>query len=224
MEHIYFLPEWFITYGIGLELVFAIITLLVAIYAFKTYKLGLQKQTKLFGLGFLSISLSYIIWFILNLFALIELSEGTFALDLNGATRLINLGAYAHIIFFLLGLILLVYTNLKIKSPGTFSLLFSIIFVSIILTNSKALLFYAISSILIFYLAIHYLFEYKEKRNSHLELMFFSFVFLFLGTLELIFTTAYSTHYAIAHIFILISYVLILINLVSVFKNGQKKK
>ncbi len=218
------MPEWFITYGVGMELIFAVVTLLVAIYAFKIYRLSSQKESELFGLGFLLISLSYITWFILNISALIKLNEGIVALQIDNALALINLGAYLHIFLSLLGLILLVYVNLRIKSIGTLLLLISLSIFPLIFSNNQAILFYFISSILISYLVMHYFYEYKKKKNTHMALMLSAFAFLFLGTFELIFTHEDRMHFVIGHIFILISYTMLLINLISVFKDGQKKK
>ena len=224
MERLYFLPQWFIMYGLGLELVFAIITFLVALYAYKVYKLTSQKEHKLFSLGFLLVSFSYICWFILNLFALIELNDNLLTLEIGNAVKLINLGAYLHILFSLLGLIFLVYTSLKVKRAGIFVLISSLTIFSILLTDRKALMFYFLSSILVLYLVAHYFLEYRKKKNIRLIVMSSAFFFLFLGTFELIFTSRYSEDYVVGHIFILISYLIILLNLASVFKNGQKKQ
>ena len=65
MANLFLIPKWFFGYGVAFELIFAIITLAVALYSFKVYKLSNQNQPKLFGIAFLFFSISYFIQSIL---------------------------------------------------------------------------------------------------------------------------------------------------------------
>jgi len=224
MGYFYFLPKWFVVYGLGLEFVYTVITFLVAIYSYKIYRASLQRELKLFSLGFLSISLSYLSWFFLNLLAFFELRDvDANIIAINTANRLLNIGAHTHIFFFLFGMIILAYLTLKVKSSRTIILMFSLITLPMVLSEDRAILFYSISSVLLLFLVAHYLFEYSEKRNPKLALMLSAFVLLFIGTFELIFSTKAYVHYISGHIFIFLSYMLVLANLISVFNYGQKK-
>lgn len=224
MGYLYSLPKWFIIYSIGFEFVFAFITLLVAIYAYKIYRISCQNEHKLFSLGFFSISFSYVMWFLLNLSALFELNESTSALNITNAINYINLGAYAYMIFFLVGLVILTYITLKVDSNKTLALISSIIFLSIFLASNKGSLFYSFSAILVLFLGIHYFMEYLDKRNPRLAVMLAAFIFLFLGMVDLLLTSFNSVYFVVGHLFMVISFVLILFNLMSALKNGKKKK
>jgi len=217
-------PKWFVGYTLGLELIFAIVTLCVSLLAFKVYKITKEREPKLFSIGFLSIFFSYIIWFALNLVALFELNESTEALNIGTAISLINLGAYAHLFFFMAGIITLTYTTLEIKSRRALAMISSIIFIVIILSESKTVLFYSISAVLILFLAVNYLIKYKVNNNPRLITMLTAFFFLFISMFELALSVNNRTHFVIGHVFMFVAYFLILINLGYVLNHGQKKK
>lgn len=224
MDYLYFVPKWFVIYGLGLEFMFSIVTLLVGIYSLKVYHISKNKDIKTFGIGFLLISLSYIIWLFLNFFSLIEINEGTKVLELKEAFNIINIGAYAHIFLFIIGLITLIYATLKFKDYKTFLLLSIVSIFSIIFSTNKSLLFYIISAIFLLYLAIHYLNEYRIKNNSRLAITFSAFTLLFVGSIEIIRSKLNIINYAVGHFLILIAYILILINIIKIAKNGKKTK
>jgi len=73
MPHIYLVPQWFFGYDSILELAFAIVTLLVGVYAFKIYKISGQRQLRLFGTAFMSFSLAYFVISYLNFCVISEL-------------------------------------------------------------------------------------------------------------------------------------------------------
>ena len=66
MAGLYIIPEWFLGYDIALNLLFGIITLIVSLYAFKIYRLSSLKQSKLFGISFSFISISYFVQYYLK--------------------------------------------------------------------------------------------------------------------------------------------------------------
>ena len=157
MVNIYLAPRWFFGYDVMLELAFAVITLIVGIYAFKVYKLSGQRQSKLFGIAFLFISVSYFIQSFLNFAIISKLNEKICtALKINSVDVLNSIGLYAYMLFFITGLITLVYMTLRFKSVKTYSLSLIIIILSLLFTSNSLHLFYLLSSILLIYIFIHY--------------------------------------------------------------------
>ena len=225
MERLYYIPLWFVKYSIGLELIFAIVTLLIAIFAFKIYNLTAQRQLKLFSLGFFATALSYIIWFTLNSFALARLNDQTSMLLIDQTSDIVNLAAYGHVILYLTGLAILVYTTLKSESLRTLTLLIAMSIIPIFVTCNTALLFNVIAAIYLAYLVIHYAAEYKEKRIQNTLYILTAFILLLTGTIELLFSTGHYLNFVIAHICILGSYLLLLASLARIYlSNGAKKK
>lgn len=218
------MENWVLFCSIGMELVFAIVTFLVAMYAFKIYKIACQREQKLFALGFLSIALSYLLWFILNLSAINKLNVSTNIFEIKDAIGLFSFGAYAHMILFLAGLSMLVYITLKVENMRPLALIFSISILPLLIGPNAAVIFYAISVIFLLYLASHYFFEYFDNKNSHLITMLISFLLLAVGNFSLIIGIHKYQYYVLGHISSFAAYLLILINLILVLKHGKKKK
>jgi len=219
MANLYMVPNWFLGYDLILELAFAIISLIVSIYSFKIYRLSEQTQSKLFGIAFLFISISYFIQSFLNFTIISKLNENIrIILKIISVNVLNTIGIYAHILFFITGLITLTYMTLKIKSAKTYSLLFITIILSLVFSSNKLYLFYLLSSILLIYILIHYLTNYLKNKQSKTLLVLAAFAFLLFGSIHFIFAVNHSLYYVIGHSLELIAYLLILINLILVVR------
>jgi hypothetical protein len=217
-------PVWFLGYDIFLEVVFALVTLAVALYSFKIYKISDQRESRIFGISFLSISISYSLWAILNGFAVSKLLNESYCfLDIKSATIFSALGIYTHILFFLIGLIALTYMTLKVKSSKIFSLIFALVILPALLIEEKHIVLYLFSSVLLLFIIAGYIDEYRSKKNKKVLLTFFAFVFLFFGRFDFIFTKHNPLFYVAGHFLEMIAYVLILISLVEVIINKPKK-
>ena len=223
MVYLYLAPKWFVFYSLGLELVFAFVTLLVALYAYKVYRITKEEQTRLFSLGFISISLSYLIWGILNLAAITELNSTTTALELKEVSSLLSFGVYSHIVLFLLGLLIIGFNTFKIKNFRAFLLILLLGGLAVFSPGQTAKMYYVVSGLLLVFIAGHYLFEYTQRKNRGLFIMFFSFSLLFIALFELMLSVWTTVDYVIAHMLVLASYLLILANLLLTLKHGKKK-
>lgn len=219
MVNIYLAPRWFFGYDVMLELAFAVITLIVGIYAFKVYKLSGQRQSKLFGIAFLFISVSYFIQSFLNFAIISKLNEKICtALKINSVDVLNSIGLYAYMLFFITGLITLVYMTLRFKSVKTYSLSLIIIILSLLFTSNSLHLFYLLSSILLIYIFIHYFLNYLNNKKLNTLLILIAFAFLLFGHIHFIFSVDHGLYYVIGHFLEIIAYTLILINLILVVK------
>ncbi len=212
-------PEWFFQQSIMLELVFAIITLLVALFSFKIYNLSKQRSAIWFGAGFLLFSISYFIQSMLNIGILYRLSENV---QVIGEVRqIINLGLTAlnlHMILMITGLVILTHISLKEKSFRNFLLLLAVTLTPIYLSKDAVFLFFIISSILLAFLTLTYLQNYTSNKKFNTYLVFSAFLLLFLSNIHFVFTATDKLFYVIAHYFELFSYTLILTNLILVLK------
>jgi hypothetical protein len=221
MSHPFLIPAWFFNYVILFDLAFAIITFIVGLFAFKIYKLSNQKQSKLFGIAFIFISIHYFIQSFLNYSIISKLNENICNfMKLESVNYFNTLGTYSHMILLMIGLITLVYMTLKIKSPEVYSLFLIISFIPILFASNKLFLFYALSSLFLIYISIHYLKNYINNKQPKTLLVLIAFLFLLFGSIHFIFSVDHSTYYIIGHFLELIAYILILINLILVLKNG----
>lgn len=215
----FLIPEWFFQYGMFFEFAFAIITLVVGLFAFKIYKLSNQKQSKLFGVAFIFISIHYFIQSFLNFLIVYKLNENICNLMKIQSVNTLNiLGIYSHMFFFVVGLIILVYMTLKIKSIETFSLLLILPLISVIFSSNKLYIFYAIASVLLIYISIYYLKNYLKNKQPKTLLVLIAFLFLLFGNIHFIFSVDHAIYYSIGHILELIAYSLILLNMFLILK------
>jgi hypothetical protein len=209
--------------SIGMEVIFAIVTILIAYYSLKIYKISYQKELKLFGIGFISIAFSYVVWILLNFGALTHIASRNLGEVLEGL-NLLTVGAYANIILFIVGLAVISFVTLKSDNFEYLALLISLSLAPVMLCTDKVFLFYVVSIIFFAYLAVHHLIGYIRKNNKSFLMMTSAFVFLSLGTIMFIFSGKDYTAYVVGHIFSFVAYILLLVNLIQSLKHGKKTK
>lgn len=215
----YLIPQWFFGYNVLLELVFAVVTLLVGIYAFRVYKMSGQGQSRLFAISFIFISISYFIQSLFNFLIVSELNrEVCNAIKLSNINTLNALGVYSHIFFFISGLLILTYMTLKTKSIKVFSIIFILSYAMLWLSIDTMYAFYFLSSVLLAYITIYYISSYIKRRRIGNLMVLIAFAFLFFGSVHFILSINHSLFYALGHILGLVAYILILANLVMIIR------
>ncbi|MBS3167870.1 hypothetical protein J4216_01980 [Candidatus Woesearchaeota archaeon] len=217
MISLYTIPLWFLNYTIILGLVFTIITLLVGLYSIKIYKLSMQKQSKIFGVGFLFIAFSY---FIKTLMLLIPFSKLHIEriIDVSTFSAWTSLGAYLHILFFLTGLITILYATLNVNNFRLFSLILALTIIPLTLSTLKLQAFHILASILLIYITGHYLMCYLSYGTKKNILVFLAFLSLLFVNIDLIFSQHSGIYYVLGDLLSFIAYGLILIKLILITK------
>jgi hypothetical protein len=226
MVNFYLSPKWFSGYDIILELVFAIILLTISIFAFNIYKKTKKDSVKILGISFSLMSLSYFIQSIFNLLMILQINSSLpRGINLKLISSINQLALNSHILFMTLGLILLSYMTLKTKNRKIFIYLAIIITFSILLiTTNRLFVFYILSSIFLLYIQIHFIRNYLKFKNLNALLILLAFLFLFLSNIIFTFSLYRKIFYFWAHIALLISYLLILLNFYTIRKNVKKKR
>jgi hypothetical protein len=207
--NIHICPTWFRGIDIFLELIFVIITAILSYQAYKLNKLCKAKECTSLSWGFGLLSASYAIQLIMN--ALAHTQSATLL------TLQIILGTY--IATHLIGLLLLAMTYAHLKKTSYFILMFSIVCVGLILTSTLTH-FYLVSAIILGYLAIHTAQSYAKNAHSKTLLVSIAFTLLTAGSVLLSVTDGIT--YTIAHLLVLLAYVLLLLTLLWV-KRYEKK-
>lgn len=156
MTSLYLIPNWFFYYSIIFEAIFAIAAGLVAYYSFKVHSLSKQKESEWFGLGFFLISVSYILWLLINAFLLDRIDDMVQGMDVGQIFSIWSSAVYFHMFFFLLGIIFITCTTLKSSNFKMCSLLSIVSLVAIALSCNKGLMFYIFASIFLAYLTIYH--------------------------------------------------------------------
>ncbi|MDO8460114.1 MAG: hypothetical protein Q7S74_03325 [Nanoarchaeota archaeon] len=223
MTYLYIVPKWFFGFGIGMEFLFAIATLIVALYSFAIYRLSLQRESKWFGIGFLMIAISYFIKAILNSFLLNEIKEGLRGIALEELNMIGLIGAYSHIILFTIGLVTLAYTTFKFPSWRLYILLIVTSLLTITISYNKVLAFHLVSGLFLLFISVYYINEYVKNKNSKTALVMLSFVLLFLSGLDIDSINFYSA-FVISHFIEFGAYLLIMISLFLTIRKRPLKR
>lgn len=205
-------PAWFYGYDIILESSFAIIAMVVALFSFRMYQKTRSSSVKLFGIAFMLISISYIIQSILNFMIITSLNQEICRMvKLRSVVMFENIGLLIHIVFFTIGLALLLYTTLRTKNTRLLWLLIIISFgVSFL---GSLYMFYFISTVYLAFISWHYIQNYLRKRQGNTLLIAFAFVFLLFGHFHYLIAVDHQTFYVIGHLLELFTYLLLAINL-----------
>ena len=219
MSYAYLVPSWFYGYDVVLELMFAIISLLVALIAFKIYKKISQNSVKLFAISFIFISVSYLLQSILNFLTISTLRNNMGAMaKMHSILFFNNIGLWIHFFLMTLGLATLLYTTLKIKKPRVIWLLIILSVLGIYQSANALSMFYLTSTIYLLFITKHYISNFLKNRQTNTILIAVAFLLLLFSHLHFLLSLNHMLFYAVGHILELFAYVLILVNLYQVFK------
>ncbi len=214
MGYVFVSPNWFFTYSIILEIIFALITLIVSYYAFKVYKLTDKKSTKLFSTAFIFICLSYFLQAMLNIIILWKMADRVVSMiNLRDAWLLNLFGLYAHALFFIIGLIILAYIQFKIDDIKIALLMVALVVASILFTSNKLMLFYMLSTIILVFIVSNYFLNYVRHKTPNTLLVLVGMIFLLFGVLHYFFAVDHEIYYVIGHVLQFLAYSMVLINL-----------
>lgn len=225
MEILYVVPAWFFATSIVLELIFAAVTLAVAYYSFKVYSLSGQRESKLFGVAFLIMAISFIIRSVLNIFVTNSINGDDMRTLTVGSIMVINnFSVYAYIFLMTISLMTLAYTTFKVNSSKIYSLLAITSILILVFAEIKAAAFYIMSILFLAYVVIHYYREYMDNRTKKKLQVLSAFVLLLISNVVFIKAGQNYLYFVTGHLLELASALLVLLSLASVIKYGQKKK
>lgn len=231
VEQLYYVPPWFQGYDIALQLLFGVITLVVSIYAFRLYGVARQRELKLFSGAFFFISLSYILWAVLNFSFISHISDSVnvvqfeeYRILTDSVFDLSSLGVYSHVFFFITGVITLLFMGLKVDKGQIYIFLISLILPVLFFSYNLRLTTYLIAAIMFAHISGRYVYDYMINSKGKSLSVLLAFVFLFLASLTFMYSGRNPFHYATGHLLTLGAYFLILVNFIRVLHYGQKKK
>lgn len=217
------IPSWFTASGIATEYVFGLVTLLIAFYAYRIYKLTHQRYTGLFTLSFISISIAYFIQATLNLLIVV----GVRSHDLVGAVAptvqqftfpLSVIAVSMHMLFMIGGLALLAYVTLKEANAPVYALFIVLSFIGLLTTSVLILTFYLLTSTYLLFITLQHYRKHKKQRTMNSLLIYFGFASIFLGNFQLALSMFLGIFYLFGHMTVLIGYFLLLASLLRVVK------
>ncbi len=211
--NIYSVDPKLVGYDASLQLVFALITFLLAYYAWKVSKLGNQRAAKRMSISFLLISVSYAILSLFNFLIIGQLNAGLPKMQLVGKIILFNgLGLYFQIVFMIAGLALFTHTSLNMQRMRVFWLLFLLCLAALHFGKTLFLSF-LLAAILLLFTTYHYVEHYRKKKSTTALLICLAFGFWCLAKINYLFLMYNQIFYHIGNAFELISFLLFLYTL-----------
>lgn len=217
-------PMWFHTTDLFIQLLFALVTLLIAFYSFRVYKITKTRYPFLFGFGFLAVSLAYLTQLFLDLLIRLQISSNDIisrVIGLEAAQTTFQLSALATISYIVLmvsGLGLLSYVTLKERGTKPLLLILSLSFVALLLAANYTVAFYLITSIFLLFMSAQYYQRHEKSRSIQSLYIFFGFALLFLGNILLALASIMISMYIIGHLLSLVGYIFLLASLLRVVK------
>lgn len=214
MSFVYVLPRWFSQFAIGMEFFFAILTLTIAYFAFKAYRITDQREPRLFSTGFLMISVSYLVWAFVNLYVINEIKTDLISFEVNKIALYGLIGLYAYMFLFVGGLVTLVYMTFKTRNVRLYSLILALSFAVIVSSANNFATFRLAASLLSLFVGLYYYNCYKDNLNKKTLLIMLSFFFLFLSSADFIFASIGQANYMLGHGLEFVAYALLLVSFV----------
>jgi hypothetical protein len=215
----YLAPAWFFGVDVIFQLIFGVITLLVAVYAFHIYKVTEKRQLEIFGLSFLLISISYLIQSLFNFLVLSKLDEGVCnAMKIPSVALFNTMGVFAHMIFMTGGLVLLGFMTFKTSKIRIFWLMLASTLLAVLLSLNHLYVFYVMTSVFLLFIAWHFIENYSKKKQTKTLLVAIAFVLLLLGRMQFVLALNDPMFYVIGHVLELFAYLFILWNFLLVRK------
>ncbi|MBT6505421.1 hypothetical protein HOK68_01425, partial [Candidatus Woesearchaeota archaeon] len=172
-------PAWFETYGIIFEIIFILITGLIALRSYRAYKLIKKKELLTFTLSFGLFCLAFFTQFIINLLIVLNKQSKDHLLSplntlntvITSNFQLSSMCYFFFSLFTICGLLLFIYLTFEIRNRRLLLLLFVLVVLAQITAINKIVLFYVFSTIFYGFIVEFY---YRKK----IKVAFLGFVFL----------------------------------------------
>ena len=225
MSNVFLVPSWFLGYDIIFEILFVMVTFMVAYLSFKVYNLSRQPKPKIFGIGFLLMSSGYLIQAILNSIFFFYIRHMAFSpRQANFVIVLYMIAVYAYTYLMLLGLITLVYMTFNVKRPKIHLLISLLVLMVLVSSVDKLMMFYIMSATISLFIFHHYIINYLKNKRTTSFLVLSGIGGMFLAYVIFIFSLDADIFYFIGHGVKLIAYIMILANLIHIFRKDKIHK
>jgi hypothetical protein len=210
---------WIFVYDVVLELLFAIVTLVVSLLAFKVYRVTSQKQVFYLAWGFLFVSLSNIFRSIINFLIITEINQDVSVMvKVQSIVTFNNMGIFLHLFFMILGLSLFAFMTFRTKDIRLLILITGLSLMAVFFSVNPLHNFHYVSSLLLIIISYYFIKNYLRNKKTMTLLVAIAFLFLLFGNIHFLFSVNHEVFYVIGHMLELVAYGLVLTNFFMVLK------
>ena len=220
MTNIYLSPEWFDPFSIIFEAFFFIVTLLLAIIAFRVRKSTGERSAGLFAWSFLMIAISYFCQSLFNFLVLSNLKQSICGSNLYSLAIFDAIGTYLQILFMMVGLSGLLYLTLHTQKKRVLMLLILVSLSFMYLSNNLIRAYFFLSLLYLVFISWHFYEHYLARKDTKTLVVATAFTLLILSRLVLSFVWRQDNDaaFVLAYFLELAAYLAILANFYLVFK------
>jgi|SRR3989338_3973576 len=221
--------DWFHGIESIFDIIYIVVGLLIAYFAYKSYKYIPKKSSLYFALSFFLIAASFFIKMLSDVTiysrVLVEKSVGLNVVKTYVAQRIdwiSNMQFYGPIIarfLMLLAFLILIIVTLKIKDKKLTSLLVYFIMIASLLSEYSYIIFHVTSALVLLILSAHYWDNFKKQKKANSNFVAVAFFTIFLSQLVFAFANLnQDVLYVIGAVSQLIGYLILLYTIILVLK------
>ena len=224
-------PEWFNGLDAIVDVFSLIVLVLIAIYAFRAYKLHEKKSLKymalamsLLGVAFLFKIITYGVFYLRDNFALTysNLANATHGYTCSDMSFILLFMIYAVIT--LVGLFMLLYVYQKEKSMSMLLLVLYLIVVSLFLTTSAYYILHLSALVIAVLITLQFCSKFKKNKLKSTRMLCISFTVYALSHVFFLLSYLSTMLYVVASIVQLIAFIGLLYTFISVLNYGKKAR
>ena len=230
MVKIVFTPDWFLSGDIIIEIISFMILLAFFVLATNYYRLNKKKSVLYLGIGFLLIAIGEASTIFTKLVLYYDTTitrEIGRAIITSEIVRSVDIFYYIGFFFNKLFVLLGLYLIYKIPSDKKLSTDFFLIIYLLITTSllSEDLYYiYNLTVLVLLGLIIrNYYILYNKNKSKNTRTLLSAFIILAMAQIVFIFSEV-NSFYVIAQILQLVSYIMLLVLMINIQKNGTKEK
>jgi len=212
-----FNPRWFFGVDSVFEAVSFLVTLLLAIYAYRLYEFSEDKRYKYFGFAFFMIAISFLFKILTNITIYFPQTEEAIfgfirvkAQIIEQSTALFQIGFLLHRFFMMFGLLSLYYSITTHIKKRQLLLLTYFIAITAIFSRAEYLVFYITTSLFSFFIFLHAFRNHVQKHTQQTLYVAGAFFMLLISQITFIFIYLTTYFYVIAEAFQLLGYLILL--------------
>ncbi len=218
-------PGWFYGMDASFEVVAMLVTALIGLYSFRVFLLTKLRRYVYFTLAFLSLSASYFIRSVADFVVYTHLTKRipNVIAAVSGVVELPSLYSWAYLAYLFLGIggfLILAAVYMRIKNLMTISLLFLLVVVLAYISQSRHIAFHLAAGAMLFFIVLHHVRNHSRKRTFTSFLVLYSMACLFVAQVFFMLLGIDAVYYAVGHVLQLVGFVLLLANMVVIFRKG----
>ncbi len=211
------------------EILIIIVSIIIAYYSRKIYRLIEDKHFKLFSFAFIFIAIAFLFKIFSDITVLyrVEIQQANFVWVVMSQLKnmqIINFFSFTLFkVFYLIGFLILFLIVTKTENKEKIFLFIYFSIISILLSIYFNFVFHITLLFILFFLIIHFYENHKKFRTLNTFLVLLAFLIIFISHFFLVFSDFYTILNLVGGVFLLIGFLSLLINQIKLTRKNEPK-